>query len=79
MRQKQKQIGNNSWIFLLIIGIIGLAVYLKYKPKALPEYNNAEVWSIEWSPDGLPTKVEVKRHAVAGATATSPKQLNSGS
>lgn len=30
------------------------------------QYNNDEIWDIEWSPDGLPLKVHVKRDAKTG-------------
>lgn len=30
-------------------------------------YANVESWEIEWSPDGLPTKIEVHRNATRRA------------
>ena len=67
----------NELTILLIIGLIGLAIYLSaHRPGTLPEYTNAEIWSIDWNEEGLPTKVEVRRHAIAGATTGSPKQLS---
>ena len=47
---------------LIIAALIGLIVYLTRR-KALPAYNNAEIWDINWSADGLPTSIKISRHA----------------
>ena len=53
-------------------GIVGAIVYFATRQgKIAPEralspreYTNKEVWNVEYSPDGLPTKIEISRHAV---------------
>ena len=59
--------GTQQLILLIGIGVIIYFLVLKSKQAAaVPTevYKNSETWEIEWSKDGLPTKVIIHREAV---------------
>ena len=50
---------------IAIIVLIALVLYflLKNKSGTIGQYKNLETWDVQYSPDGLPTKISIHREA----------------
>jgi len=51
---------------LMVIAIVGLIIWLIMKNTQKPAagtYKNEEVWNVEYSADGMPTKITIHRDA----------------
>ena len=51
---------------IITIVIIGIVIYFILRNRASPtgKYLNEETWDVQYSPDGLPTKIVIHREAV---------------
>ena len=51
---------------ILLLILAGVIIYLLLKARtkqSIGSYQNTETWDLEWSKDGLPTKVTIHRDA----------------